>query len=72
MQFERPITVGKITLANVGAAQRFLLEAPKEFRDRPRWRYAAEVLDQVSMRGGVMAAYNAVRVAADVDEHQKA
>ncbi len=72
MQFERPITVGKITLASVEAAQRFILEAPKEFRDRPHWRYAADVLDQVSMRGGVMAARNAVWIAADVDEHQRA
>lgn len=71
MRFDFPIRIGSLEIESSEGAERMLLEHPSMLT-RPHWAYTKKVLEEVAVRGGSLAAYQAVRLAADVDRHNGA
>ena len=67
MRFPSTVIIEDVTIDSVESANRFLLEHPDRLRQK-HWRYAKHILDDVAMRGGIRAAWNAILLAAQEDE----
>jgi hypothetical protein len=67
MRFPSAVTIEGLTIDSVESADRFLLEHPERLRHK-HWQYAKHILDDVPMRGGIRAAWNAILLAAQKDE----
>jgi hypothetical protein len=67
MRFPSAVTIEGLTIDSVESADRFLLEHPERLRHK-HWQYAKHILDDVPMRGGIRAAWNAILLAAEKDE----
>jgi hypothetical protein len=67
MRFPSTVTIDGVKIDSVESGQCFLLEHPERLRDT-RWQTAKYILDDVAMRGGIRAAWNAILLAADEDE----
>ena len=68
MRFDPSLRVGSLEIDSSEAAERMLLEHPAMLT-RPHWAHAKKVLEEVAVRGGSVAAYQAVWLAADMDRH---
>jgi hypothetical protein len=67
MRFPSAVTIEGVTIDSVESADRFLREHPERLR-RKHWQYAKHISDDVAMRGGIRAAWNAILLAAQGDE----
>jgi hypothetical protein len=67
MRFPSAVTIDGVRIDSVESGRQFLLEHPERLRDK-RWQYAKHILDDVAMRGGIRAAWNAILLAAQEDE----
>ena len=65
MRFPSAVTIEGVTIDSVVSADRFLREHPERLRQK---QYAKHILDDVAMRGGIRAAWNAILLAAQEDE----
>jgi hypothetical protein len=61
------VTIERATIDSVESADRFLRDHPDRLRHK-HWQYAKHILDDVAMRGGIRAAWNAILLAAQKDE----
>ena len=66
MHFPGSVTIDGARMDSVESAQRFLLEHPDHL-ERKHWQYIDD-LDDVALRGGIRAAWNAILFAAKQDE----
>jgi hypothetical protein len=67
MRFPSTVTVDGMTIDSVESGRCFLQEHPERLRDK-RWQNAKYILDDVTMRGGIRAAWNAILLAVQEDE----
>jgi hypothetical protein len=67
MRFPSAVTIDGVRIDSVESGRQFLLEHPERLRDK-HWQYAKHILDDVAMRGGIRAAWNAILLAAQEDE----
>ena len=67
MHFPGSVTIDGARMDSVESAQRFLLEHPDRL-ERKHWQYVDEILDDVALRGGIRAAWNAILFAAKQGE----
>jgi hypothetical protein len=67
MRFPSSVTVANAEIDSVESARRFLAEHP-EALEQKQWQYVQQILEDVALRGGIRAAYNAVLLAAKQDQ----